>query len=376
MANKRKAGRKASVRYYPTKGGYFTVYEGRRYRLASGPDDVPSGPTYLAALAEYGRIVKGEEVQGGEGDQPRETLGVVVRRWVDRKGEGTVQAKKYHSLFRDLYAKYGNRPYTDLRPCDVDAWLKSHKTWGASSRSIAVRGLKTALNWNRKKGHTTVNPLDGMEMPEDCDSRSRGAENALPDDVVNAILAAAHPRYRDYFRALYLVGARPGELANAQAFHFTTEGDGGARLVFRANPAKGYVWKNAKRKKKGSKDAVIYLPAEVVAVIERNAREGSEYLFPSPRGVKMTANAIRQALGDIADKPDVAEVLRRRGIDRSHVIAYSFRHTFATRALVKGVPVATLAVLMNTSVGMIMDHYGHLAKETAVLRGFAELVNS
>lgn len=36
-------GPKASVRYYASKGGYFTHSEGKKIRLADGPDDARNG---------------------------------------------------------------------------------------------------------------------------------------------------------------------------------------------------------------------------------------------------------------------------------------------------------------------------------------------
>src|SRR4051812_34894260 len=51
-------GRKAEIRYWQRKGGgYFCVYRGTRHELALGPDDRPSGPTYLKALAKFQEIL-------------------------------------------------------------------------------------------------------------------------------------------------------------------------------------------------------------------------------------------------------------------------------------------------------------------------------
>jgi integrase len=48
------------------------------------------------------------------------------------------------------------------------------------------------------------------------------------------------------------------------------------------------------------------------------------------------------------------KVARRCGCP--HVTPYSYRHAFAFRALAKGVPIATLAKFMNTSVAQIERH--------------------
>ena len=36
-------GRRSGIRYFESKGGYFTNFEGSRYRLASGPDGAGRG---------------------------------------------------------------------------------------------------------------------------------------------------------------------------------------------------------------------------------------------------------------------------------------------------------------------------------------------
>ena len=50
--------RKPSIRYFESKNGYFTNYQGARYRLGDGPDDSPNGPHYLAALRRFGEIMQ------------------------------------------------------------------------------------------------------------------------------------------------------------------------------------------------------------------------------------------------------------------------------------------------------------------------------
>ena len=48
--------RRASVRYWASRGSYCCWFNGRQEVLASGPDDFPSGPTYQAALRRFTEI--------------------------------------------------------------------------------------------------------------------------------------------------------------------------------------------------------------------------------------------------------------------------------------------------------------------------------
>jgi integrase len=75
-----------------------------------------------------------------------------------------------------------------------------------------------------------------------------------------------------------------------------------------------------------------------------------------------------------ADRPWAKDALghamrrlcRRAGVK---AIAYGYRHTFATDALVKGLPDATVAALLgHTSTTMLHKHYSHLTSQAQVLR--------
>src|SRR5262245_1045010 len=45
--------RRASVRYWSSRGAYCCWFRGHQYTLAEGPDDFPSGPTYQKALDQF-----------------------------------------------------------------------------------------------------------------------------------------------------------------------------------------------------------------------------------------------------------------------------------------------------------------------------------
>jgi integrase len=56
-----------------------------------------------------------------------------------------------------------------------------------------------------------------------------------------------------------------------------------------------------------------------------------------------------------------APALKAAGIDHRRI--YDMRHTFATWSLAAGTSIFTLARRMGTSVQMIDDTYGHLARD-------------
>src|SRR5262245_14696182 len=50
--------RKPQVRYFASRSAYYCQYEGKQYKLASGEDDSPNGPTYLAALTAFKALME------------------------------------------------------------------------------------------------------------------------------------------------------------------------------------------------------------------------------------------------------------------------------------------------------------------------------
>lgn len=359
----KKRGRKPQVTYYPSKGGYFASLDGRRYRLATGDDDAPNGPVYLAALAEWSRILSGAVVEGAIGAQPLDTVSSAVQKWISHRGNDHPSVRKHRSLFRKIDETIGNVRVADLKMHHVSTWLDAHANYGSTARHVACNRFLTAINWYVEQGYAKANPLAGKRMPANCEKRSRGAEHALDSDLIAALMAAAPARFRDFLLALHHTGARPGEIAHAQPMHYD-RADGG-KIVFRGDATTGYKWKNSSKKKHGDRDRVIFLTPELRDIVERNIAEGHSWLFPSTKGVKINPTDGMKAL---RNQGDVKELLAERGVNPRHVIPYALRHSYATRALARGVSIRLLAYLMGTSVGMLEGVYGHLCRESQVMR--------
>lgn len=64
--------RKPTIGYWSGRkgGGYFCNFRGQKHELALGPDDAPTGPTYLAALSKFGSIMKGDAEAQAEAASP------------------------------------------------------------------------------------------------------------------------------------------------------------------------------------------------------------------------------------------------------------------------------------------------------------------
>ena len=57
-------GKKSSVRYWKSRGGYCCWISKEQYILAKGPKDDPTGSTYLEALTRFRKLLALEQDKG------------------------------------------------------------------------------------------------------------------------------------------------------------------------------------------------------------------------------------------------------------------------------------------------------------------------
>jgi integrase len=350
--------------------------------LALGPNDAPTGPTYLAALAKFQDLLGG----GGKGMAcglaavtVREVLETYLKHISRTKTPGTIEIRiRSFTPFANFKPEgangcYGEKAVEALTHMDVYDFLeymerprgaRRKKTqpgrkpvsWGEGSKRNCVQGLSAAFNWAARSGLILKNPLTGIEKPG---AASRGAESLVGSNAQEIeenhrrILAGAPPSYRPFIQALKDTGARPGEIAAATAADFRPEM---GAFVFHKELTRRreqFAHKTAKRK-----DRVIFLAGETLDHVRSlTAQYASGPLF-------------RRA----GDRPfrkfhivDRFAKLRRK-LRMPSLTAYSYRHTFATEMLKAGMDVDTLAELMGNSPVVIRQHYSHLLADARGLR--------
>jgi integrase len=371
-------GPKPSVNYWKSRKGYLCCFRGKQILLCSGPDDGPTGPTYLKALDEFQKLLKGEERRQAEGLTLREVLERYLSHISKKRSAGTLEIR-HRSLMpfvnhSDAKGCLGERLVDTLKHVDVYNFLEhmetvprphqrrkeqKHRkpvTWGMGSQRNFIIGVNAALNWAVKSGLISKNPLSGIDKPG---AASRGAEallgsNAEEIEAAHAqIMKASRPHWHPFIQALKDTGARPGELAAATAADFKPHM---GAFVFHKDStrrADQFAHKTAKRK-----DRVIFLPEPTLtAVKELVAKYPSGPLFRRKNG---------KAFGKV-NFVDRFMKLRRR-LKMPHLTAYSYRHTFATEMLKAGMDVDTLAELMGNSPMVIRLHYSHLLADAKGLR--------
>lgn len=282
-----------------------------------------------------------------------ELLNKYVSFITSRRSAGTVAMRQ--CCFRQFTKHYGDVPIGKVNHgmvyelCPTDGKLR-----------LMIHSLSAAFHWAVKCGLAAKNPLVGIETPS---GRSRSRDCLITPSQHEAILMATDNTYttdfRDFIIALENTGARPGEIAAATAAAFSAA-DGA--IVYHGRTR---LMRSEHRHKNSGKDRerVIMLTGEALELVRKLARRHAAggVLFRNRHGHAWNECSWGRAF----------TVLSQR-LRLPHLIAYSYRHTFATRLLLAGMPVEVLANLMGNSPEILHKHYAHLLADRAGLRAQLE----
>lgn len=353
----------SEIGYYPSRKGYYTCFRDKQIKLATGPDDKPTGPTYLGALRKFTEIM--ETANADTVDQ-----GNTVRLICDLYAQHLRRNDKKASLriFLDTCTsgieRFGDKTIAEFKPFHVTEWLEAMAKpredskgrmgkWGETYQAMALRTLICALNWAKKQGLITRHCLDQKGVVKRS-KRSRGEEAYIDAPIYDKLVRAVNSNFADLIRFLRDTGCRPAEAYHAEARYYRASEK---ILVYPGQPKPGdFVWKNAV---KTGRDRVIYLNDDLVKMIERRIKLYPEgHLFRTKRNSKWSNEAMSVALRWYSKRLSISPP----------PTAYGFRHSFATDWLLNSGPIKVLADMIGTSVGMIERHYGHLQVDKVRMR--------
>ena len=274
---------------------------------------------------------------------------VVLDQFLDWAKDNFVTYDWYRTFLQLFADKFGTTLVTELKPIAVTQWLAQHKTWNCTTRNKVIGVIKQVFNWSVEQGLIAENPVRSLKKPQQK-RRDRTVSAEERKTILDHIPDEA---FRNFVIALQETGARPGEVRKVTA----ADVDLNAGI---------WVLKQHKTDKKTHKPRIVYLtPAMKDLTAKLVARHPTGPLFRTKLDSPWTVNAVRLRFAR----------LRKQFPELKGVVAYSFRHTYATEGLVQGVPIATMAELLGHSgTAMIEAHYGHLAKEREYLhRAAAEV---
>lgn len=280
-----------------------------------------------------------------------------------RLSRGEVSASWFVRVGRtvDAFTRDHSVKCLDLNATFWDKWIGDKSSNYARTELATIRQI---LRWGVKSKRVAHNPMDGYALPS-MQARSR----LLTFAEHCKLCKASSKKFKPFLRLAWLTGCRPGELRNLKWSHLEKDF---SRAILAEH----------KTGKKTGKPRIIYFPPRARAILQKTKRDQDalaekckqkdaplpaanlQFVFLNHRRKPWTKNAVVLRL----------KALRKEtGLD---LVAYNYRHTWITRALLSGVPIATVAELSGHSdIAMISRVYGHLCQHPEHLANAAARVN-
>lgn len=328
--------------YRASNDAWYVEINGKQVRLAKGQANEKK------AYAEFYRRM----AQGPGGLPKADTVKVahvcdLFLSWSQKHHEDR-SFKWYRSFLQSFcgFDRVGTLPALEVKPFHVTQWLDANPKW-KTARRCATICVKRAFNWAFSEGMISENPLRSLRKPPSV-SRDR---ILTPKEREELFAAIKDQQFRDFVFALQETGCRPSEVRKVTAENVSLEHG---------------VWilQHHKTRKKTGQPRVIYLTEPMIELTKRlMVRNPQGPLFRGPRGNKpFSKNGVRCRF----------RRLRQKLPHLKGVISYTYRHSYATDALERGVPVATVAELIgHKDLRMIANHYGHLSEKRRHLQDAA-----
>lgn len=258
---------------------------------------------------------------------------------------------------------FGEARVTGLNPGHLDelvaAWAREGLSPGYRRELAAI--LKQVLSWATKPRGTKPpcldrSPLQGTPLPRSERAQDRFAGRNEAATWLRWLWRQGLREFALLQRCLVHTGARPSELTRATwgdiRWPRPDSNDRLPVLVLRE-------WKAAR---KTGRIRRVYLPGRLARMLARRARaigDLDERIWSSPMGQEWTSSNLATYTARKRDEAIIDGIpIKAKGPDK--LVNYRWRHTAASTLLMAGVPVATVAELLGTSVAMITRVYGHV----------------
>ncbi len=316
-----------------------------RYRLHDGKQTFKA----VGEFAEYDEARKAVEAWAESLDGGVQNKSVTVANaceaYVKKLAVDNSPASAKDAEYRFKRLVYGQRfgliDLSKLRAFEVEAWRNAqldddapddeesyNRAKDSANRNLAP--LKAALNYAKKCQLIASDAgWKGVNKFSDVAKRRDGL---LTVEQRRALLAAMPDKMRKLATALLLTGARPGEIANANASDFDKN-----------------TGKLALNGKTGRREVPLSTAARAFFSEQAKDSIGNAPLLTNAFAARWTAAQWGKAFREARVAAGLPEA-----------VLYCFRHTYISEAIAQGIDVFTVAKLTGTSVAIIQTNYGAL----------------
>lgn len=324
--------------YRPSRGVWYVTLDGRQHNLGADKDQ---------AFERYHQLM-------GMGPEQR-LVGTTVAEVLDAFLDWCKlhRASRTYDWYRrqlQLFLNFLPRGLhvEQMKPYHLQRWIDSHASWSSGGKRNACTAIKAAFNWAVRQGYIERSPIRHFQKPA-AGKRDR----IITDAEFKSILASTRDHaFRDLLQLAWETGARPQELLRVRTCHVDIPN---RRWVFPPNEAKG-----------GRLPRIIYLNDVALALtLKWMRRYPNGVMLRNTHGKPWAPMAVGCRFYTIKHK------LKKR------YCLYNFRHTWATKALQKGLDPITVSQLMgHTDTNMLARTYAHLAHDPQYMQQAAARVTA
>ncbi|MFM7149012.1 MAG: tyrosine-type recombinase/integrase [Gemmataceae bacterium] len=333
--------RRPNPRFDARRNAWVTRAGGKLVTLAIGPKnartEAQAWDAFYSHMARLGNPVQASSTPSISIGKLADEFGAWLLREIDASRLQTKTLEYYqHQLQKFLDSVGGNRSATSIRPHELEM-IKGG--WHS------VQAVQRLYNWGVQMGLVPENPFRKIKKP-DPGHRQR----VLTDKEQQELLAAADEPFRQFLLAMLNTIARPQEI---RALRWRD-------LVMEPQPMFVLHDFKARKRRKDRQTAVrrIFLNDFMLDMLQHMRQKQcpgiDDHVFLDKRGRAWTGNAIRCRMRRLRKKlgwtPDE---------NGENVVAYSLRHTGATRASVLGVSDRSLSELMGHTTTSMTRRYQH-----------------
>ncbi|MDE0173733.1 MAG: tyrosine-type recombinase/integrase [Defluviicoccus sp.] len=322
------------VRVRPTGGKSYVLLcsaAGGSTRIALGPVDIMSA---VDARGEcLARHTRPEPVGTAAPIAPL-LRDFVEGEWMEAHFGRYRPATKtgYRSLLAGrILPAFGSKPLDRIAPARVREWFDDYSRTAPTNANRALKLLRQIMNFAIARGYVQSNPTRGIAQnrrPPLTRFLSR-EEIARLHRALDGQTGESNRQQADIVRLLLLTGCRKSEIVRLRWSE--VQGDMLVLAESKTGPRK------------------VPLNAQAQRILERQPREDSAFVFPSP------LDPSRPRSRELSLWHRV-----RRQVGIQDVRLHDLRHTHASHAVMNGVPVPVVSRLLgHSSVGMTL-RYAHL----------------
>ncbi len=259
----------------------------------------------------------------------------VAGPWKEAHFDGfkpSTQRTTRRELAGRLLPAFGAKPLDRIGEAAIRRWFERYSRTAPGNANHCLARLRQILNFAAACGHIESNPANGIELnrrPKLTRFLSREELGRL-HAALDAETGKGNMQQADMIRVLLLTGCRKGEIIGLR---WSEVRDGMLAL---------------EDSKTGPR--TVPLGSQAGAILRRQPRTGSPFVFPSPRKPGRPRGR---------DLPLWDRIRREAGIE--DVRLHDLRHTHASHAVMNGVPVPVVARMLGHSNTRMTLRYAHLA---------------